>query len=127
MKLRLAVLPGRFGICRLDSDSPVPALRGSFSSLTVTEEEVSLVCEEDRIPAYCRESVTGYRVLRVHGPLDLSLVGILASLSRTLADSGISVFCISTFRTDYLLVRCTDLTQAVEALRAAGHRVDEAP
>ncbi len=93
--------------------------------MTVTGREVSLVCEEEEVPSGYRECAVGYRLLRVQGPLDLSLVGILASLSDTLAESGISVFCISTFETDYLLVKATDLARAVHALRIAGHQVSD--
>ncbi len=123
----MTVLPGKFAICQLDPGWPLSVPRGRFASVTVTGREVSLVCEEEEVPSGYRECAVGYRLLRVQGPLDLSLVGILASLSDTLAESGISVFCISTFETDYLLVKATDLVRAVRALRIAGHQVSDTP
>ena len=83
---------------------------------------MSIVCSQDRVPQQVtREG--DWRCLRVLGPLDLSLVGVLSALSGTLAAAGISLFAISTYQTDYLLVRQTDLPAAVASLTAAGHDV----
>jgi hypothetical protein len=123
--LALEVLPDVLCVARLDPDAPVPAsvLRSSgLVSLTRTEEELSVVCREHEAPARARVE-RGWRALRVAGPLEFALAGVLASLAQPLADAEISVFAVSTYDTDYLLVRDVALDRAVRALEAAGHRV----
>jgi hypothetical protein len=122
--LTLRVLPGAFAVCRLGPAAPPPAWQsaGPFVSITRTADETSVVCPETAAPEGAR-CERGWRCLRVDGTLDLALVGTLASLLAPLAAEGVSVFTISTFDTDYLLVREADLGRAVEALRAAGHSV----
>jgi len=120
---QLDVLPGSFCVCRLDPNSPLPDwATGEVVSLTRTIDELSVVCAETNVP----QDVTceaGWRCLRVLGPLDFSLVGVIASLTSTLAASGISVFVISTFNTDLLMVKEAGLDTAITALRSAGHEV----
>jgi predicted glycoside hydrolase/deacetylase ChbG (UPF0249 family) len=120
-KLELEALPGRYAVCRLPADHPWPSATGAdgFYSVTRSAGELSVVCPEDRIPAGAHVE-TGWRCLRVVGPLDLGLVGVLACL---LARGGVSLFSLSTFDTDHLLVREADLERALAALRAAGHTV----
>jgi hypothetical protein len=121
--LDLVLLPGPYAICRLpaDADSPAWAV-GEFVSVTRTAEELSVVCREEAVPQGVRRE-GGWRRLRVAGTLDFALVGVLASLLAPLAEADVSVFAVSTFETDYLLVREADLARATEALGAAGHRV----
>jgi len=119
----LTVLDRRYGIVRLAADSAVPdwALQSEFFSITRTVDEVSVVCEESVIPE--GTSYEGaWRILKVSGPLDFSLTGVLSSLSVPLAANGVSVFAVSTFDTDYLLIKETCLDLASESLEAAGHR-----
>jgi uncharacterized protein len=101
----------------------MPCAGGHFFSVTVTGGETSVVCHEEQVPRTAADSATGYRVLRVEGPLDLSMIGVLSSLTGALADHRIPVFTISTFDTDYLLLRDSHLGPAISALRMAGHRV----
>lgn len=89
-------------------------------SVTRTNHEVSIVCEEMRVPPDVR-AVGAWRVVEVEGPLDFTLVGVLTSLAHPLADAGVSIFAISTFDTDYLLVREAQLAAARRALTDAGH------
>ncbi len=121
---RLKILPGRYAVCRLSPEAPVPEPpgRGAFFSVTRTAEELSVVLPEGSAPADAR-CETGFRVLRVEGPLDFSAVGILAALVAPLAGAGIPVLSVSTFDTDYLLVRAVKMNEAGDALRAAGHTV----
>ncbi len=119
--LSLQILAAPLAVCRLAANDPLPtwALSGDFLSITRTLDELSIVCPEAQAPP----GVTverGWRGLKVSGPLDFALVGILARLSGALAAAGISLFAISTYDTDYLLVRQADLPGAVQALRAAG-------
>lgn len=120
MELRLD--QERYALCRLPPDAPDPPGRGSFRAVVRTPEEVSVACpEEDAPPGAVVEP--GWRRLVVAGPLPLTAVGVLASLAGALADAGVPVFALSSYDTDHLLVRHGDLSQAVAALEAAGHRV----
>jgi hypothetical protein len=123
--LRLEVLPWRLAVCRLGADAPLPewALAGTFLSITRTSDELSVVCLQEALPAEIR-CERGWRCLRVEGPLDFSEIGILASLTEVLAMADVSLFAISTFDTDYLLVKEGDLQTAATALGEAGHRVE---
>ncbi len=124
-RLKLDLLPGSYVVCRLNKDAPVPdwATSGLFSSVTRTAEELSVVCPEVRVPAGVKKE-SGWRVLMVEGPLDFSLTGILASMASPLAREGISVFALSTYDTDYLLVKRERLEKALQVLRAEGYDID---
>lgn len=124
MGLRLQIAPGRFAICRLAPDAPPPMaqLGDGWYAIARTGEELSVVCPSDRSLA-CEKREEGFRLLRVAGKLDFSEIGVLASLAGPLAEAEISILAISTFDTDYLLVREADLDHAVEALCAVGHSV----
>jgi hypothetical protein len=122
-RLTLRLLSGGYAVCRLPADADAPGWAGGeLVSVTRTADELSVVCREDEVPDGVR-CERGWRCLRVGGTLDFGLVGVLASLLVPLADAGVSVLALSTFDTDYLLVKGADLTKAVEALQAAGHVV----
>jgi len=120
----LSVLPERLGICRHDSSAPIPdrVYQSSFFSVTRTLDELSIVCDETHIPKEHACSI-GWRCLKIKGPLDFSETGILASLSRSLAEAGIPIFVLSTYDTDYILVKEKDISRAIEALEQDGHNV----
>ena len=121
-RLHIALVPGRFAVCRLPAESPVPAWAdGSlFVSVTRTRDELSVVCEDERVPpdAICERD---YAAMRVVGTLAPNLVGVLASLAGPLAEAHVPILAIGTYDTDYVLVRRDDLGRAVDALRRAGH------
>jgi hypothetical protein len=123
----LRVLGDRLSVCRLPIDAPwpTPPADHSFFSVTRTADEISLVCAEDQAPIAARIE-PDWRAIEVAGPLDFAMVGVLADLTRPLADVSVSVFVISTYDTDYLMVHAGALERAVEALRAAGHHVEAA-
>ena len=123
--LTLSVLPQRFAVCQLDADERIPLelFRAPFCSVTRTESELSIVVPAEMVPAHWKAE-SGWRALMVQGPLDFSLIGILASLSRTLAQAGVSIFAISTYDTDYLLVREADLERAIAVLWEEGHVIE---
>ena len=123
--MRLIVLEGEFAIARLDAAATVPvwSSHGSLSSVTRTLEELSVVCAASAVPAGVRAE-RGWRCFRVAGRLDFSLTGVLASIAGPLAAANVSVFAISTYDTDYVLVRDQDLATAIDCLIAAGHEVD---
>lgn len=120
-KLELSLLPMPVAVCRLDPGAAIPdwAVAGGFFSITRTLDELSIVCEERFVLPETRKE-TGWRVIKVEGPLDFSLTGIMAGLSGALAQAGISLFAVSTFDTDYILVKDKDLPAALDALRRAG-------
>jgi hypothetical protein len=120
----LTVLSERLAVCRLPAGAtwPSPPPDGSFFSATRTGAEISVVCGEDAAPAQARVE-NDWRALEVAGPLDFGLVGVMASLTAPLADVEVSVFVLSTYDTDYLLVHAAALERAVSALRQAGHTV----
>jgi hypothetical protein len=123
--LTIRRLEASYAVCRLPPDSPAPPLEisnGDIVCVARTRAELSVVCPEERAPEGAR--IEGpWTALEVVGPLDLSLVGVLADLTTTLADAGVSIFAISTFETDYLLVRDADASPAIAALSASGHRL----
>jgi hypothetical protein len=121
MRLAISTVPGTFAICRLPADAAQPSWpRGRFVSITRTPDELSIVCEENAVPADIRAD-RGWCALRVEGPLPFEMTGVAAALVSPLADARISVFVIATFDTDYLLLKDEVYARGVEVLRAAGH------
>lgn len=123
-KLTLSVLEGSLGVCRLDRETGIPgwALESDFYSITKTTDELSVVCPEGNVPHGVR-CEKGWNCLKVEGPLDFTLTGILSGLSLVLAERGISIFAVSTFDTDYILIREKDLENAVDALAGSGYGI----
>ena len=122
-KFTLEVVPGAYAVCQLDFDAEVPGwVSGAVTSVTRTPAELSIICSEECVPGDVR-SESGWRCLRVVGPLEFSMVGVIASLTGVLADAGLSVFVVSTFATDCLLVKQAHLDTAVTSLTSAGPSV----
>ena len=122
--LTLELVAGSYAVCRLGASEPLPAWAGEgpFVSITRTEAELSVVCPEGAVPAGVRKE-PGWRCLRVVGPLGFGMTGVLASLAGPLASSGVSIFVVSTYDTDYLMVQDRDLERGKDALERAGHTV----
>lgn len=124
--MKLDVHPTVLAICRLDPSVAVPAwatgATGPIVSVTRTVDELSIVIPEHAVPRSVRYE-GGWQAMSVRGPLAFSVTGVLAGLSAPLADAGIPVFVVSTFDTDWLLVRADDIDQAVAVLRGAGHQL----
>lgn len=122
--MTLSVLPETVAICHLPADAAPPewAWHGAFCSVTRTPTEVSIITAEANIPdgARCER---GWRVLAVREKLGFDMVGVIASLSEPLAGAGISIFTLSTFDTDYILVTDDCLPNAIAALRMSGNEV----
>lgn len=123
--LNLSVLPGLFAVCRLESSASLPewALSSSFFSVTGTEAELSIVCSQSNVPEGIQHE-PGWRCLGINGKLPFALTGIVASLANPLAEAGIGIFVISTYDTDYILVKSADLEAAVTAWKSAGHDIE---
>jgi uncharacterized protein len=124
-RLPLELLPDTLAICRLPAEAPLPPWadgRSGFLTVSRTREELSITALQRLVPpdAKCERD---YRAVRVRGPLPLDLVGILAAIADPLAEVGLGIFAISTYDTDYVLVKSRDLPTALEALERAGHRI----
>jgi uncharacterized protein len=124
LRLELLLQSDRLAVCKLAREASIPAwaTQGVFWSITRTPDEFSVVCPEASVPKDVRAE-SGWRGLRVAGMMHFSVVGALANLCTSLAEAGVSVFAISTFDTDYLLIKEHDLGRAVEALEKQGHSV----
>jgi hypothetical protein len=124
--LTLTLLEQTFTLHRLEPDAeiPFPALRSSFFAIVHTDDETSLVLPES-IEIESDKSDVGWACFKVEGPLEFSLVGILAGIASLLAEAKIPIFALSTFDTDYILVKREQVQAAKEALRAAGYSVKE--
>ena len=120
-QLTLHLLPGEFAVSRIDSwPTWLPAT--GLVSVTRTEHEISVVCETRFVPAEVLAE-TGFRALEFQGPFAFELTGILACVLNPLAEAGIGIFALSTYNTDYVLVKLTDLPRVLLTLAKAGHRI----
>jgi uncharacterized protein len=126
--LKFRVLEERLAVCRLASDARIPAgaLQGKFFCVVRTRDELSIVCSEDacsedRMPDGAAVE-RGWIALQLEGPFPSSMTGVLASFVQPLAAAQVPIFAISTFDTDYALIKRQDLERAVIALATAGHK-----
>ncbi len=126
--LTLTLLEGRLAVCRLDAETEVPAWATAASpfSVTRTAGELSVVCPEGLVPDGVR-CERGWRVFELEGPFEFSEVGILSAVATPLAEAGVGIFAVSTFDTDYVLVKEERLNLAADALRGRGHAVHGLP
>lgn len=117
-KLILRVLPEKLAVCHFGKAAPLPEWavhNNDFFSVTKTQDELSVVCLEDKIPKNVMAE-HGWRAFKIEGPIDMYSVGVIASVSAPLAKAGISIFDISTYETDYILVEEKNLKKAKKAL-----------
>jgi hypothetical protein len=125
----LTVMSEPFVVSRLEAQSAVPpwALDGpGFAAVCRTDDELSIIAAEDRVPD-APAAAPRWRGLKVHGPFPFDTIGVLAAISRALADARVSLLAVSTHDTDYIFVQSPDLARAVRALRHAGHAVHTPP
>ena len=115
--LTMKLLKEKYGVCRLDKAELIPQWTtvSDFFSVTKTSDELSIICNENNIPSgiKCEKN---WRVLKIEGPLDFSLIGILAAITAILAQKSISIFAVSTYDTDYILVKDKNIDNAIAAL-----------
>jgi uncharacterized protein len=125
-KLKYSVLPERLAVCRVPRESEVPAwsLTGEFFSVVRTHDDLSIVCAESLVPQNDAGVAVerGWVALKLEGPFPFAMTGVLASFVQPLAEAEIPIFAVSTFDTDYVLVKSENLEPALRALGAAGHR-----
>jgi hypothetical protein len=124
MPLKFRRLPATFAVCRLGPEAPVPAAIADtpFVSITRTAEELSIVCPVSQAPQNAKCELP-WICFKLEGPFPFSLTGVLASVIDPLAQSGIPIFAMSTFDTDYVLVEEESAESALKALQAAGHEL----
>lgn len=120
--MNLQVLDGEFSVCKLENGL-TGDLPGDFLFYAKTDEEFSLVCPSECVPANAQKTQPEWRALRIAGELDFSLTGVIAGLAGILAERQIPVFVVSTYNTDYLLVNKHNLETACQAFSAAGHHI----
>lgn len=120
--MELLCIPGEFTVCRV-SELTAETLAQDFVFAARTDEELSLVCRTEAAPAETLAREDGWRAFRIRGVLDFSLIGILAPIAQLLAEKRIGIFAVSTFNTDYILVKAAQFCAAMEALKQAGYTV----
>lgn len=123
--MKLKLFAEEYAVCRLNNDSKIPTWidKKNFYSITKTEDELSIVCSNNNIPSDVK-SEKEWRILKILGPLDFSLIGILSKLSGLLAENKISIFAISTYDTDYILIKEKDIKNACKILNCNGYEVE---
>ena len=122
--MKLQVLPYDLTVCKVPSLADIDTDAGFFF-IGKTDEEISLVCRTEDTPADTTDREDGWRGFRIAGILDFSLTGILAKISGVLAEKEIGIFAVSTYNTDYVLVKKENLDRAMEAISAAGYETAE--
>ena len=120
--MKLKKIDTELSVCRLKDISSVDISR-EFVFLSVTDEEISYVCPADAVPPDTEKRDDGWRAFRIEGELDFSLIGILSELSGILAKNKIGIFAVSTYNTDYILVKKENFEKALAALSAAGYEI----
>lgn len=118
----IRIIGSGFSVCRLNKLSDMERLC-EYCFLSLTDEEISLVCPTSHVPENTSAREDGWSMLRIEGQLDFSLIGILAKISAVLAENGIGIFAVSTYNTDYILTRTEQFGRAVSALREAGYNI----
>jgi len=111
-----------FSVCQVEDYSLVN-LNSEYSFIGKTDEEKSLVCITDEVPANVIQQDDGWKAFRIQGVLDFSLIGILAKIAAALADNGISIFAVSTYNTDYVLMKKENYQKALDVLKALGYMI----
>ena len=120
--MKLRILDEVFSVCKVKDYAEVD-LSSPFVFTGSTDEEKSLVCPTRSVPGNALERDDGWRAFRIDGTLDFSLIGIIAHISKILADGGVGIFAISTFNTDYVLTKEESFDRAIELLQSAGYSV----
>ena len=122
--MKLKKLPYELTVCKVENTSDIN-MDADICFVGKTEEELSLVCKTEDVPAETLERDDGWRGFRIAGVLDFSLIGILSKLSTVLAENKIGIFAVSTYNTDYILVKTDNFERALQVLAAEGYEVSE--
>lgn len=111
-----------FSVCQV-KDYSLANLDSEYSFIGKTDEEKSLVCITSEVPENTIQREDGWKAFRIQGVLDFSLIGILAKIATVLADNGISIFAVSTYNTDYVLIKKENYQKALEVLQSTGYKI----
>ena len=120
--MKLKILPHNLTVCKVANMQDI-SLEKDFYFVGKTDEEISLVCKTEDTPVNATDRDDGWRGFRIEGTLDFSLIGILSRLSSILAENGIGIFAISTYNTDYILVKNMNYDRAMRVLAEAGYLI----
>jgi uncharacterized protein len=131
--LTLTLLPNLYAVCRLDPAAPIPewatgdagAAQGDVVCIMRTPAELSIVCTEANVPDDDTLTERGWRMFRLEGPFPFEMTGVLASVLDPLAQAGVSIFALSTYDTDYVMVKAAQVEQAINAIKNAGHSISQ--
>lgn len=121
--MTIQVIENRFVVCKIEATESFDLKNSDFIFFGKTDEEFSLVCREDMVPESCIVKEEGWKAFRVAGELDFGVIGILSKISTVLAENGISIFAISTYNTDYILIKEENLEKSLDALKKAGFSI----
>lgn len=113
-----------FTVCQV-KDYSLVNLNSEYSFIEKTDEEKSLVCITSEVPQNTIQRDDGWKAFRIQGVLDFSLIGILAKIATILADNGISIFAVSTYNTDYVLIKKENYQKALEVLQTTGYKITD--
>ncbi len=120
--MKLKKIPFELTVCKVADVSPI-SLGEDFYFIGRTDEEISLVCKTSCVPAVTTARDDGWKGFKIEGVLDFSLIGILSKISTVLADNKIGIFAVSTYNTDYILVKEENFERALEVLGKAGYEI----
>ena len=120
--MEIKVIEGAFSVCRL-KELGQAVIEDDLYFLGRTDEEISLVCRTESVPQDTAAREDGWRAFRIQGELDFSLIGILAGISAVLAENRIGIFVVSTYNTDYVLIKRENYQRGLEILEVAGYKI----
>jgi uncharacterized protein len=122
--MKIELLNEKYSVYKLDADHKISIdlLKYSFATITKTKDEISIVCETGLVNEYRKEE-SGWKILKIIGPLDFGLIGILSKISTILADAKISIFAISTFDTDYIMIKEENIGKSIRVLKKNGYEM----
>lgn len=120
--MEIKIIAHDFSVCKIEDTTGIN-FNDEFCFLGKTDEEISLVCITEHVPAFTVKRDDGWKAFRIQGVLDFSLIGILSKISTLLADNEIGIFAISTYNTDYILTKAENYTKALAVLKQAGYQV----
>ena len=123
--IKLKVLKDIYAVCKFNSSSEIPSViySSDFYSITKAPDELSVICKQSGLINDTQGINKDWRIIKVIGPLDFSLIGIIAEISRILYKNKISIFSISTYETDYILVKNLNLKRALDSLESNGYEI----
>ena len=122
--MKLKILPFELSVCKVSDVSAID-LNEDFFFVGRTDEEISLVCKTSSVPGVTTAREDGWKGFRIEGVLDFSLIGILSNISSVLAENKIGIFAVSTYNTDYILVKEENFGRALKVLEDAGYEIDQ--